>query len=168
MHYSLRSGFAAVFAAAVLVTGTTAMAADATGNASATVESAISIVETTAMNFGTFAPTASAGTVTIATTGARTSTNVDELASSPSAATFTVTGGNLAAYSITLPASSITLSDGGSETMSVDTFVSDAGGSPALNGSGSDTFNVGAVLTVGANQVAGSYTGTYTVTVNYN
>jgi hypothetical protein len=29
------------------------------------------------------------------------------------------------------------------------------------------TFNVGARLNVGANQMAGTYTGTYTVTVNY-
>ena len=33
---------------------------------------------------------------------------------------------------------------------------------------GSDTFNVGATLNVGATQAAGTYSGTFAVTVNYN
>ncbi len=43
----------------------------------------------------------------------------------------------------------------------------DAGGTPTLAG-GSDTFNVGATLHVGATQAAGPYSGTFAVTVNYN
>ncbi len=42
-----------------------------------------------------------------------------------------------------------------------------AGASPALVG-GSDTFNVGATLSVSNTQAAGTYSGTFTVTVNYN
>ncbi len=51
--------------------------------------------------------------------------------------------------------------------MTVDTFNDDAGATPTLVG-GSDTFNVGATLNVGAAQVAGTYSGTFAVTVNYN
>ena len=69
------------------------------------------------------------------------------------------------AYVITLPASA-TLSSGG-DTMTVDTFNHDAGGAPTLPG-GSDAFNVGATLKVGANQAVGTYSGTFDVTVNYN
>ncbi len=40
------------------------------------------------------------------------------------------------------------------------------GGTPTLV-AGSDTFNVGATLHVGATQAAGTYSGTFPVTVNY-
>ncbi len=50
--------------------------------------------------------------------------------------------------------------------MTVNNFTHDAGGAPALT-AGADTFNVGADLTVALGQVAGAYTGTFTVTVNY-
>ncbi len=43
----------------------------------------------------------------------------------------------------------------------------DAGACPTLVG-GSDTFNVGATLNVGAAQASGTYSGTFAVTVNYN
>lgn len=56
-----------------------------------------------------------------------------------------------------------TLSSGGN-TMAIGSFTNNSGGS--LSG-GTDSFNVGATLTVGASQAAGSYSGTYTVTVNY-
>ena len=83
----------------------------------------------------------------------------------PSGASFDVTREPGQAYVITLP-SSTTLSSGGN-TMTVDTFTHDAGASPSLAG-GSDAFNVGATLNVGATQVAGTYSGTFAVTVNYN
>ena len=51
--------------------------------------------------------------------------------------------------------------------MGVDAFNHDAGGTPTLVG-GSDTFNVGATLNVGAAQAADTYSGTFAVTVNYN
>ncbi len=52
--------------------------------------------------------------------------------------------------------------------MTIDTYTDDAGGTPQLSGSGSDTFNVGATLNVGASQAAGTNSGTFAVTVNYN
>ncbi len=51
--------------------------------------------------------------------------------------------------------------------MAVDAFNHDAGATPTLIG-GSDTFNVGATLLVGGSQAAGTYSGLFTVTVNYN
>ena len=76
-----------------------------------------------------------------------------------------MTGEGANTYSITLP-SSATLTSGG-DTMTIDTFNHDAGGTPTLSG-GSDTFNVGATLNVGATQAGGTYSGTFSVTVNYN
>ncbi len=109
--------------------------------------------------------TGTAGTVTVTPAGARSSVDVDLFGGFPSAATFNVTGASGANYSITLP-SSATLTSGGN-TMTVDTYTDDAGATPTLVG-GSDTFNVGATLHVGATQVSGTYSGTFAVTVNYN
>ncbi len=117
------------------------------------------------MDFGTMVPTGTAGTVTVTPAGARSSVNVDLFGGVPSAASFDVTGDAGQAYSIILP-SSATLTSGG-DTMIVDTFNHDAGVTPTLV-SGSDTFNVGATLHVGAAQASGTYSGTFSVTVNYN
>ena len=137
-----------------------------TANVTITIAAAISISAVGDMDFGTMAPTGTAGTVTVAPAGVRTSVDVDLLGGVPSAASFDVTGEPGQAYSITLP-SSATLTSGGN-TMAVDTFTHDAGVPPKLSAGGSDTFNVGATLNVGATQVAGTYSGIFTVTVNYN
>ncbi len=125
----------------------------------------ISISATSNIDFGTMIPTGTAGTVTVTPAGARSSVDVDLLGGTPAAASFDATGASDATYSIILP-SSATLSSG-ANTMTVDTFTDDAGASPTLTG-GSDTFNVGATLNVGATQAAGTYSGTFAVTVNYN
>ncbi len=109
--------------------------------------------------------TGTAGTVTVTPAGARSSVDVDLLGGIPAAASFDATGASDATYSITLP-SSATLTSG-ANTMTIDSFTDDAGASPTLPG-GSDTFNVGATLNVGATQAAGTYSGTFSVTVNYN
>ncbi len=161
--------------AAVLMAGTglaalstsQAWAASATSNADAEVVAPIGISNTTGMNFGRVAPTGVAGTVVLDTASSRANTNVDLLSGGTvAAAAFDVTGGASETYSITLPAST-TITSGG-DTMTVDTFTHDGGGAPALDGTGNDSFNVGATLNVGAAQAAGTYTNTFAVTVNYN
>ena len=137
-----------------------------TANVDITVAAPISISAVGDMDFGTMVTTGTAGTVTVTPAGARSSVNVDLLGGVPSAASFDVTGDGNANYSITLP-SSTTLSSGG-DTMTVDTFTDNAGASPKLPPGGSETFNVGATLNVGATQAAGTYSGTFDVTVNYN
>ena len=126
----------------------------------------ISISAVGDMDFGTMVPTGTAGTVTVTPAGARSSVDVDLFGGFPAAAAFDVTGEPGQAYVITLP-SSATLTSGGN-TMTVDTFTHDAGASPKLPVGGSETFNVGAMLSVGAAQAAGTYSGTFSVTVNYN
>ncbi len=132
----------------------------------ATLLAPISISTGGDMDFGTMVTTGTAGTVTVTPAGARSSVNVDLLGGFSSAASFDVTGDGGANYSITLP-SSATLSSGGN-TMTVDTFTDDAGASPRLPAGGSETFNVGATLNVGATQASGTYSGAFSVTVNYN
>lgn len=138
--------------------------AQGTINPAATVGSMISISSVTALDFGTVAPTGSAGTVTISSAGVRTSVNVDLIGGVTSAARFDISGETGEAYAITLPMST-TLTGPGAD-MVIDTFVDD-NASPSLQG-GTDTFNVGATLHVGGSQASGTYLGTFPVTVNYN
>ncbi len=137
-----------------------------TANVDITVAAPISISASGDMDFGTMVTTGTAGTVTVTPAGARSSVNVDLLGGVPSAASFDVTGEGNANYSITFP-SSATLTSG-ANTMTIDTFTDDAGASPKLPPGGSETFNVGATLNVGATQAAGTYSCTFSVTVNYN
>lgn len=140
-----------------------ANAATANGTANATVLTAISIAAVSALDFGSMGN--AANTITISTAGVRSATDNSQLAGGTvGAAQFTVTGSGATAYTITLPGA-ILINNGGNN-MTVNNFAHNAGGTPALVG-GTDTFEVGADLTVGAAQVTGAYTGTFVMTVNY-
>lgn len=155
-------------ASALVVSGASgAMAVDATGTASAVIASAITISETSQMSFGTVAASATqAGSVVLSAAGSASDSNITRLSgATPAAGTFTVNGANSATYAVTLPSSAVTLTSG-ANTMSVNSFTTNATGT--LSSGGSEVFGVGATLSIGANQASGSYTGSYTVTVNYN
>lgn len=151
---------------AILVTfgATGAFAADATGTGNATIATPIGIAASANLEFGSVVAGASAGTVTISTAGARSVTGVTELGGTLQAASFNVTGEGTSTYSISF-SSGDTLTGPGT-AMSINTFTNDAGATPALTG-GTDSFNMGATLNVGASQTAGSYSGSFTVTVDY-
>jgi hypothetical protein len=51
--------------------------------------------------------------------------------------------------------------------MAVSTYTFNPTSGTSTNASGTMALNVGATLAVGANQTAGTYTGTYTLTVSY-
>lgn len=81
-------------------------------------------------------------------------------------AQFSVTGEPNATVSIATPVpSSIILANGLGDTMSINGLGVDP--SQPLDGTGSLIFRIGGNLGVGANQAAGTYTGTFVVTVNY-
>ena len=164
LNKRLITGLAATMLAAIY--SQAAFAADATGNASATVLAPLTITETTAMNFGDVSgDTNNATTVVLTTAGATSSADGAFTGGSPQAGVFNVTGATGQSYDITLPAAAVTLTSGGN-TVTVDTFTDDTAGTGTLTG-GTDTFNVGATLNLSAAQPAGAYTGTYTVTVDY-
>ena len=167
-----------IIAAAVVVLGSTSGAfaqASATASASATIITPISISKTVDMDFGNIAVSASTGgTVDLATTGARTTggaggTTLPSTTGTVAAAEFAVSGEASFTYAITLPTSA-TLSDGSGNTMTVGSFVSNPSATGTLSTGGTQTLLVGATLTVGAAQVAGTYTNStgVPVTVNYN
>jgi len=128
---------------------------------------AISVSSTGSMDFGAFyAPTSGgAGSVTIAPDGSRTASKATLAGGAPAAASFTVDGSANTAYSVTLTSPG-TLSDGSGNSMSIGSFTHDNTDN-SLPPSGSETLNVGATLSVPKNQPSGIYTGTFTVTVNY-
>ena len=162
-------GLALVGLAALLLCGQSAFAAgsvSATGHASATIITPLTIAESVQLNFGTIAPGTNADTLIVSPSGSPTIGSYLQTAGTPAAAAaFTVNGQGTLAYAITLPSAAVTLTSG-ADSMSVDTFVSTPSGSGAL-AAGTQTVNVGATLHVGASQAAGSYTGTYSVTVAY-
>lgn len=87
-----------------------------------------------------------------------------------------VTGDVGATYNVTIP-SSVSLTNGSGQSMTVNTFTvsSDGDANPLSRllhndgtGLGLDSFGVGAKLNVRASQAPGKYSGTYVVTVQYN
>lgn len=142
-----------------------ANAADATGDATATIVAPLAISKTTDLGYGTVSPSATAGTVTMTVGGTRTGdANVELLSTDTgSAALFAVTGEGTSTFSTTVDAT-VTMNGPSSATMS-STLVENA--PTALTG-GTAAINVGGVLSVGANQTAGAYTGTFNITVAYN
>ena len=136
----------------------------------------ISISKTTDMHFGTVASSATAGTVVLDYTDGRTATGGASLPAGSTLQTtsvFAVTGEGTSGFSITIPSAPITLTGSVSGTMTVGSFVCDAGASTNLV-AGSKTLKVKAILTVPANTVAGTYANALAnssalfVTVNYN
>ena len=152
--------------------------ATASGDSSARVIVPITIAKNVALSFGNVVASAAGGTVLLTPAGVATPTGVTIPATqkgAQTAATFKVTGETLFTYAITLPASSTLTS--GTNTMSVSSFkvangvngtVSTDGLVGTLTAGGLGDLNVGATLTLAANQVASTYSGTFPVTVAYN
>lgn len=116
------------------------------------------------ISFGKFA-VGSSGTVTVSALGAGTASGgvTFALGSSTSADRFIAQGDPNRLISITTSSGTVTA---GSNSMSFTTTPSLPAGYIPLTGSG--YFTVGGTLSVGAGQGAGSYSGSYAVTVAYN
>ena len=141
-------------------------------SASATVASTLSITSASALGFGSFVPDTAAATVVIAPqgTGFRSKTGnislLDSGAGAPS--TVSVSGSPNMTFSVNLPTSSVTLTGPNSSVMTLSSFTSSLGvAKGTIGGGGTASFLVGATLNVGASQTAGSYTGSFSVTVSY-
>lgn len=155
---------------ALVALGATALsnnsfAADATGTASAIIRAAITLVEDTAMDFATITPDPSGDVITLTAAGAISAASGSDLAGTPSAGGFTATGTGLTAVTISFSTGD-NLTGPGTD-IPLGSLSHDAGGSPAFDAGGDLDFDVGGQLTIGAAQAAGTYNGTYTVTVDY-
>ncbi len=157
----------ALLAATLAATPVAAATDDARGRA--TVLRQISIVRTGDLDFGTILRGTTAGRVVInANTGARTvSGGVSVAGGTPRRATFTITGTPNRVVTIRLTPLTTTLTNGNGGTMLVNTFTLNGSNNRSLGSTGTIALGVGARLNVGANQADGNYTGTFTLTVNY-
>ena len=125
----------------------------------------MTVTNTAPLDFGTLAPSAALGTVVISPAGGRTTTG----GASGISGTFGPGAFNVAIASgspnffFFLPGAA-TLSSGGN-TMTVNAFTSSPTGFAGTvpGPPGSIVLYVGATLMVGANQAAGTYTGTYSI-----
>ena len=143
----------------------------ATASASATIIAPITLTKDVDLQFGSLAAGAAAGTVTIdaSVTPNRTGTNVtlSTIGAAPTAARYTVTGTAGYTYLIGFPSRSVTIING-SNNMLVDNLVSSKVSDIGTLTGGTDIFYVGGRLNVAIAQIPGTYTGTFTVNVNYN
>ena len=150
-----------------------------TANASATAKviKALTIANTSNLEFGTFAGRNSeASTVVVDINGSRTGT-ADLIGTDGVAGTFTITGEPGSIVSITLPSATVNLvgtgvAVGGTNmTIGAGTWVTNQVSNSSVTltaDTGIVTLKVGATLAVGAAQQAGPYSGTFSVSVNYN
>jgi len=163
----------AAFTGLALVTAlatSPAQAATRAANATVTTVRPLSLTKTADLEFGSIIPSATAGTVTIdATTNARTRTGGTVLATgaTPGAASFTAAGLVGALALISLPASITLTRGGGTETMTVNNITTNGATTRLIPLTATIDVTVGGRLNVGANQVAGSYSGTFNLTVIY-
>lgn len=154
----------AAFAAAVAVPAAAAPGDTATTQGSATAEIVAPLAIThdagAVLDFGTIVPGTTAGTVSVDTAGNGSTVGDPQFVptSTNSADAFTVTGEANRGFDILT----------GNEAMTGMTFSTTAALTGTLGAGGTAAVNVGGTLNVGANQAAGTYTGTYDVTVSYN
>ena len=151
--------------------------------ASAQLIEAITLSETTSLNFGTTVLKSTAGGTVVLSSNSNTRNYTGGLAGGgpenqdATNATFEVSGSSLATYAVTLPAV-ITLThtsiDSGINTMNVTSMkarFNDAESdslTSTIASEGTDSFSLGATLTVQENQIFGQYSGQYEVSVDYN
>jgi len=145
--------------------GTAAQAAaTATGTATAEILTTLTLTATRSLDFGQVAVNG-AGTLDVTSAGSTCSALL-VCTGTATTATFDVTGSAGSAYGATVPAGSITLTSLGGDTMTVDNFAADYPVGTTLVG-GASSFEVGGRLNVGASQPAGVYSGTFSVSVEY-
>ncbi len=157
-------------------------AATKTSEAGAALVVAMSLYETAPMHFGTSSLVSNTGGTIVLPSNSATlsySGGVAVSTATPAASNdaYHVTGTALESYALTLPGS-ITLTHVGASTgvniMEVTNLTARFSGTNAdavtsyLSAPGADSFTLGGTLHVEANQIAGVYAGTFTVTVDYN
>lgn len=135
-----------------------------------TLVSPLSLIKTRDLLFGNLASGATAGTVTIdAATGARTATGgVTLLGGTFWPASFTGAASGLNLVIIRRPVTPVALTRiGGGATIQITNFTIQGGQFRLFFTRQAFDFNIGGTLAVGANQLDGTYTGTFDVTIDY-
>jgi Domain of unknown function (DUF4402) len=154
-----------------------AQAGTMSGDAQIAVVTPLSFIQVDNLDFGSVIPSNTAGTVTISTASVRTATNgIIVTGTGHQAARFAGMGTQNQRVRIRITPNSISLTGPG-PAMTVNNFI--IGPAPTLQQVGASSnyrilpangifwFTVGASLSVGANQPAGTYSGTFSATLDY-
>ena len=156
---------AAMLAAGLCLFSPAGQAASAVGHASVTLLSPLGLTEQSALDFGQIGIAKTGGTVVLAPTGALSGSAGYSFAGGAAAGSFQIAG--QPSTPVTISFSSGNLLTGPGPALALGGFTHNAGTAPALDSSGHLVLAVGATLAIGVNQPLGSYSGSYTVTVNY-
>ena len=144
-------------------------AAATSSNASAITLRPLSLLNLRDLDFATNAPGTTAGTVVIdPNTDGRTVTGgVTATGGTPQAAQFYTYGGPLQTIQVFRGPLPVLNRAGGGASMNVTGLTLNGPTTRFLNGAGLLDLRVGGTLAIGANQMAGSYSGTFQIIVNY-
>jgi len=171
-------------AAILLITGiTTNVMAQATvtgTSAGASIIAPITLVQSGVLNFGSMSVLVGTGGTCVLPSNStvRTQTggvNLSAITPVATNAAYNVTGNKNTTYAVELPTDIVvTETSGGVQVMHITLLKARFNGAAAdaitstLSDLGTDNFTVGGTLTVAAGQLAGTYSGTFNVTVAYN
>lgn len=169
-----KSAFIALFLSSCLLSVQPIQAQTSSGQTNADVRQPLTVVKNSDLDFGSFvAGTTNSEFRIDAVTGimAQLNGNAIAMGGTTSRASFTATGTPFQQANIRRSQNSINIvRDGGSETMRVNDFwLGNRAGlrDQVLDASGQATYFVGGKLRIGANQAAGTYRGTFNVTIEY-
>jgi hypothetical protein len=155
------------FATVIAVSGaTTVNATEVAGSASVTVVAPITIQEVKGLKFGRFVPsTTGQGTITLDLAQSTTvCVNVTCLGNESQPGVFIVNGASQDTYTISVPVS-VSITNEVGNVLVISPITTDKTSGVLQNGQ--DGFRVGGVLNSYQNVPAGSYNGTFVVTVEY-
>jgi hypothetical protein len=155
--------------ALLAASATAASAATGAGIGTATTIAPLSVVKTDDLDFGNLIASGTAGTASVnASTDARTTSGgTTPAGGAPMAAHFTAAGQIGAIALIALPGSITLTRTTGPETMTVSSISSNGPTFRLFPATATIDVAVGGTLNVAANQVNGTYTGTFTVNILY-
>ena len=163
----------AALGGAALLCGLAAAPAQAesiSGTSTAQILGSLTLANTEPLSFGTLAPSAAAGSVVVSVTGVRTTSGgVTAAGGMVTAAEFIGQTEDHPVIRIFAPVVPVTLNRvGGGASMDVTALDIEGGAGVRNVGKNSVfSFRVGGTLAVNANQMPGTYTGTFQVTVDY-
>ena len=161
--YSAALAASAVLAAAIAPAS--AQAATESAEARARILAALTLSNTSPLEFGAIVAAAGGGTVQIATGGGRTCGGSITCSGTVSAAGFDITGGTAGEFVTVNADPSVILNGPAGATMSASLLESAA--VVQLDATGAASFTVGGTLTVAASQAEGNYVGNFDVTADY-
>jgi len=163
-----RLHFAVALASLVIPAGVSAAQTQTVG-AQVALLSPLSVLKQGDLDFGTIIVSAAGTAVVDPVSGSLTTTGgATKSGTAAHPALFTGTGSKNSVVHIRIPTTPITVTRvGGTQTMTVSNWTLDGDPNRKIPPGSVFNFQVGATLNVNANQVAGTYNGTFNVTVQY-